>query len=195
MSGIHMIVVLGDVVSVGVNSEGMDRKAFERMQRTFGLHDLNHLERNGKRTVEVIVDNHDAEHYAFLAAAIAQPLFTALQSERIVLKGAFRCALGERTLVGEDGAFEYEVLVAEWFKEEEKAEERSVATIRIRPRGAEVALMSSGASFRLTGVAAVDLSNACIRIKSWDAFEEMLAMLVTSYFELEPKPTLDKTVD
>jgi len=193
MSGIHMIVVLGDVVSVGVNSEGMDRKAFERMRRTFGLHDLNHLERNGKRTVEVIVGNHDAEHYAFLAAAIAQPLFTALQAARIVLEGTFRCALGERVLVGEDGAFEYEVLVAEWLKEEEEEEEeeedRSVATIRIRPRGAEVALVSSGASFRLTGVAAVDLSNACIRIKSWDAFEEMLAMLVTSYFELEPKPT------
>lgn len=194
MPEIHTRVVCGTAVRVGVISPNMDSKVFERMRSTFGLHHLEDLQHEGSRTVEVIVNNHDAEHYAFLAAAIAQPLFTALQTVRIVLEGAFRCALGERTLVGEDGAFEYEVLVAEWLKEEEK-KERSVATIRIHPRGAEVALVSSGASFRLTGVAVTDLSYTCNRIKSWDAFEEMLAMLLTSYFEFDAIATLDKTVD
>lgn len=191
MSGIHTIVVLGSVVCVGVNSEGMDKKEFERKRRMFGLHHLDDLLRDGKRIVEVFVDNPDAEHYAFLAAAIAQPLFTALHAARIVLYEPFKCALGERVLVGTEGAFEYDVLVAEWLKEEQ-----SVATIRIDSRGAEVTLIRDGACFRLTGVAAVDLSNACNRIRSWDAFEEVLAMLITSYFEFDSvAPTLDKRVD
>jgi len=162
----------------------MDETVFEDRRRRFGLHHLGDLRHEGFRSVEVFVHGHDVENCTFLAAALAQPLFTALESARLEPKKPCMCALGEHTPGVTKGAFDYEVLVSEWL-----GEVRSVATIRVHPRWAEVVVAESGASFRLTGVAAVDLSNACKQIEEWGVFEEMLAMLITSYFELEPKPT------